>query len=148
MDLAEGHAAALAYAQEHTGAEVFNLGTGRGTSVLEIINAFQQATGVTVPYVMAGRRAGDAAVCYAGTEKAAQVLHWRARRSLVDMCRDAWRWQQCGGGMNTSQKIRDTQGVSRIFLAVLPLGEEVRSGGGHRDDHGLSGRRCEEPIAM
>ena len=97
MDLAEGHAAALAYAQEHTGAEVFNLGTGRGTSVLELINAFQQATGVTVPYVMAGRRAGDAAVCYAGTEKAAQVLHWRARRSLEDMCRDAWRWQQCGG---------------------------------------------------
>ena len=111
MDLAEGHAAALAYAQEHTGAEVFNLGTGRGTSVLELINAFRQATGVTVPYVMAGRRAGDAAVCYvtpshqfptgvtmpAGTEKAAQVLHWRARRSLEDMCRDAWRWQQCGG---------------------------------------------------
>ena len=97
MDLAEGHAAALAYAQEHTGAEVFNLGTGRGTSVLELIDAFQQATGVTVPYVMAGRRAGDAAVCYAGTEKAAQVLHWRARRSLEDMCRDAWRWQQCGG---------------------------------------------------
>ena len=97
MDLAEGHAAALAYAQEHTGAEVFNLGTGRGTSVRELIDAFQQATGVTVPYVMAGRRAGDAAVCYAGTEKAAQVLHWRARRSLEDMCRDAWRWQQCGG---------------------------------------------------
>ena len=97
MDLAEGHAAALAYAQEHTGAEVFNLGTGRGTSVLELIDAFQQATGVTVPYVMAGRRAGDAAVCYAGTEKAAQVLHWRAQRSLEDMCRDAWRWQQCGG---------------------------------------------------
>ncbi len=97
MDLAEGHAAALAYAQEHTGAEVFNLGTGRGTSVLELIDAFQQATGVAVPYVMAGRRAGDAAVCYAGTEKAAQVLHWRARRSLEDMCRDAWRWQQCGG---------------------------------------------------
>ena len=97
MDLAEGHAAALAYAQEHTGAEVFNLGTGRGTSVLELVDAFQRATGVTVPYVMAGRRAGDAAVCYAGTEKAAQVLHWRARRSLEDMCRDAWRWQQCGG---------------------------------------------------
>ena len=97
MDLAEGHAAALAYAQEHTGAEVFNLGTGRGTSVLELIDAFQQATGVTVPYVMAGRRTGDEAVCYAGTEKAAQVLHWRARRSLEDMCRDAWRWQQCGG---------------------------------------------------
>lgn len=97
MDLAEGHAAALAYAQEHTGAEVFNLGTGRGTSVLELVDAFQQATGVTVPYVMTGRRAGDAAVCYAGTEKAAQVLHWRARRSLEDMCRDAWRWQQCGG---------------------------------------------------
>ena len=96
MDLAEGHAAALAYARGHTGAEVFNLGTGRGTSVLELIDAFQQATGVTVPYVMAGRRAGDAAVCYAGTEKAAQVLHWRARRSLEDMCRDAWRWQQCG----------------------------------------------------
>lgn len=108
--------------------------------MLELINAFQQATGVTVPYVMAGRRAGDAAVCYAGTEKAAQVLHWRARRSLEDMCRDAWRWQQCG---ENEYQPKNTGYAGRVpyFLAGLPLGEETRGGDGHRGGHGPSRRR-------
>lgn len=99
MDLAEGHAAALAYAQEHTGAEVFNLGTGRGTKRAGAHRApSNRPPACTVPYVMAGRRAGDAAVCYAGTEKAAAgaALAGSGGR-LEDMCRDAWRWQQCGG---------------------------------------------------
>ena len=94
MDLAEGHAAALAYAQEHTGAEVFNLGTGRGTSVLELVQAFERVNGISVPYRFAPRRPGDLPTCYADAQLSAQLLHWRARRSLDDMLRDAWRWQQ------------------------------------------------------
>ena len=94
MDLARGHVAALDYAAAHTGTEVFNLGTGRGTSVLELVHAFQRANGVTIPYEIAPRRPGDVAACYAGTEKAARLLHWRAEKSVEDMCRDAWRWQR------------------------------------------------------
>ena len=94
MDLARGHVAALDYAAAHTGTEVFNLGTGRGTSVLELVQAFQRANGVTIPYEIAPRRPGDVAACYAGTEKAARLLHWRAEKSVEDMCRDAWRWQR------------------------------------------------------
>ena len=94
MDLARGHVAALGYAEAHTGTEVFNLGTGRGTSVLELVHAFERANGVTIPYVVTPRRPGDVAACYAGTEKAARMLHWRAEKSVEYMCRDAWRWQQ------------------------------------------------------
>ena len=94
MDLARGHMAALDYAAAHTGTEVFNLGTGRGTSVLELVQAFQRANGVTIPYEIAPRRPGDVAACYAGTEKAARLLHWRAEKSVEDMCRDVWRWQR------------------------------------------------------
>ena len=97
MDLARGHVAALAYAGEHTGTEAFNLGSGRGTSVLELVHAFERANGVAIPYEIVPRRAGDVAVCYADAQKAARMLHWRAERSLEDMCRDAWRWQQHAG---------------------------------------------------
>ncbi len=93
-DLAEGHAAALRYAFDHTGTEVFNLGTGRGVSVLEVIRAFERATGIRIPYEITGRRPGDVPVCYASVDKAARVLGWQAKKSLEDMCRDAWRWQQ------------------------------------------------------
>ena len=94
VDLARGHLAALRYADSHTGAEIFNLGTGHGYSVLEIVKAFETANGVSVPYQIDPRRDGDIAACYADTEKATRVLSWRAEHSLVDMCRDAWRWQQ------------------------------------------------------
>ena len=94
VDLAKGHLAALRYADGHTGAEVFNLGTGHGYSVLEIVRAFESANGVSVPYQIDPRRSGDVAECYADTAKAERVLDWRAERSLKDMCRDAWRWQQ------------------------------------------------------
>ena len=93
-DLARGHAAALEYAEKHTGAEKINLGTGVGYSVLDIVNAFERANGVRIPYVIAPRRAGDVAVCYASTEKASRLLGWRAEKNLDDMCRDSWRWQQ------------------------------------------------------
>lgn len=94
MDLAEGHRAALHYSEAHTGTEVINLGTGRGTSVLELIRTFEQANGLKLPYRITARRPGDIAECYAATEKAERLLGWKARRSLEDMCRDAWHWEQ------------------------------------------------------
>ena len=93
VDLARGHLAALRYAAAHPGAEVFNLGTGRGYSVLDIVRAFEVANHVSVPYVIAPRRPGDVAECYAATEKAEKQLGWRAEKTLEEMCRDAWRWE-------------------------------------------------------
>ena len=93
VDLARGHLAALDYAWDRTGCEVFNLGTGTGYSVLDVIHAFERANGVPVPYVIAPRRPGDIASCYADASKAQRVLHWQAERDLDTMCRDAWRWE-------------------------------------------------------
>ena len=94
VDLAKGHVKALEFSEKHTGAEVFNLGTGRGQSVLEIVEAFQRANGVKIPYEFAPRRAGDLAAYYADPSKAERVLGWKAEKTLDDMCRDSWRWQQ------------------------------------------------------
>ena len=94
VDLAKGHMAALTYSMAHTGCEVVNLGTGVGYSVLDLVKALEAANGVKTPYEIAPRRAGDIATCYAATEKAARLLHWHAEKTLEDMCRDAWRWQQ------------------------------------------------------
>jgi UDP-glucose 4-epimerase len=94
VDLAKGHVAAVGYAMEHTGCEIFNLGTGVGYSVLDIVHAFEKANDLTIPYEIAPRRAGDIATCYAATEKAARLLGWKAEKSLEDMCRDSWRWQK------------------------------------------------------
>lgn len=92
-DLAEGHAAALDYAKVHGGCSFFNLGTGRGTSVLEILSAFKNATGIDIPYQFTDRRAGDLALYYADPTRAENVLGWRAKRCVEDMCADAWHWQ-------------------------------------------------------
>ncbi|MDA8095034.1 MAG: UDP-glucose 4-epimerase GalE [Betaproteobacteria bacterium] len=94
MDLAEGHVAALAYVLGNEGVLTVNLGTGQGHSVLEMVHAFERASGRSVPSRIVGRRPGDIATCYAGTQRAAEVLGWRARRGLDAMCRDAWRWQR------------------------------------------------------
>lgn len=93
VDLAKGHVAAVKYTVEHSGCEVFNLGTGVGYSVLDMVNTFVKENGVAVPYVITGRRPGDIATCYADPSKSAQVLGWRASYSLADMCRDSWNWQ-------------------------------------------------------
>ena len=94
VDLAKGHLAALEYALAHTGTEIVNLGTGRGSSVLELVDTFQRVNGVEVPYEIAPRRPGDIAVCYANADKAARLLNWHAELGLEDMCRDSWRWEQ------------------------------------------------------
>lgn len=94
MDLAEGHVAALRYAQAHAGVEAFNLGTGHPYSVLEVVRAFEEATGQSVPYEIGPRRAGDLPEFWADVTKAKELLGWEARRSLDEMCLDSWRWQQ------------------------------------------------------
>ena len=93
VDLARGHVDACAYAAEHKGIEIINLGTGVGYSVLDIVNTFQRVNNVPVPYVIAPRRAGDVAACYADPTKARELLGWTAQKNLEDMCRDSWNWQ-------------------------------------------------------
>lgn len=94
VDLAKGHLAALKFAETHSGTEVVNLGTGIGYSVLDIVNAFENANQIPIPYVIAQRRAGDIATCYADPSKAEKLLGWKAEKTITDMCRDSWRWQQ------------------------------------------------------
>ena len=93
VDLAKGHVAALEYAEKHTGTEVFNLGTGEGYSVLDMLHAFERACGRELPYKVAPRRPGDIAKCYADAEKARRVLGWSAKLGIDDMCRSSWNWQ-------------------------------------------------------
>lgn len=93
VDLALGHVRAVEYARTHTGAEAINLGTGIGTSVLELVHAFEKAYGKELPYVIAPRRAGDLDAYYADPQKAKELLGWQAQRDVDDMCRDSWRWQ-------------------------------------------------------
>lgn len=93
VDLAEGHLRALEALQTRSGAHVWNLGTGQGYSVLDMVRAFEAASGKPVPYRVAPRRPGDIATCYADPAKAERELGWKARRGLDEMMRDAWRWQ-------------------------------------------------------
>ncbi|MGN0664159.1 MAG: UDP-glucose 4-epimerase GalE [Negativibacillus sp.] len=90
VDLALGHLKALDYADTHKGVEAINLGTGNGSSVLEVVHAFEKASGKTVNYKIVGRRPGDIATCYANAQKAKELLGWEATRNLEQMCRDAW----------------------------------------------------------
>lgn len=93
VDLARGHVAAIEYMRSHRGESVFNLGTGTGYSVLDMVKAFSRVTGMEIPYKIAPRRPGDLATVYSSPDKSAQLLGWRAQYSLEDMCRDAWNWQ-------------------------------------------------------
>ncbi|MGG3906330.1 UDP-glucose 4-epimerase GalE, partial [Geobacillus stearothermophilus] len=93
VDLAIGHVKALEKVMNTTGVEAYNLGTGRGYSVLELVSAFEKVTGIKIPYKIVGRRPGDVAICYADPTKAKEELGWVATRGIEEMCRDAWRWQ-------------------------------------------------------
>ena len=93
VDLARGHVAAIEYMQRHKGENVFNLGTGTGYSVLDMVKAFERVTGKKIPYEIVPRRAGDLATVYSSPDKSAEMLGWRAQYDLDDMCRDAWAWQ-------------------------------------------------------
>ncbi len=93
VDLANGHVAALEYAESHAGAEAINLGSGEGHSVLEVVESFMRVSGVRIPYEIKPRRAGDLAEYYADARKAKELLGWTAEKTLDDMCRDLWNWQ-------------------------------------------------------
>ena len=93
MDLAEGHVAALENSHGNPGVHIFNLGTGRGHSVLEVIAAYEAASSKPVPYQLSPRRSGDVAESWADVSRAEEVLGWRATRDLADMCADSWNWQ-------------------------------------------------------
>ena len=91
VDLAKGHVKAIE--KLASGVEIYNLGTGKGTSVLELVNAFMKVNNVDIPYEIVGRRAGDIATCYADTNKAMRDLGWRAEKDIEDMVRDSWRFE-------------------------------------------------------
>ena len=93
VDLAKGHVAAVKYMEDNKGEAVFNLGTGTGYSVLDMVKAFETANGIPVPYVIAERRPGDLATCYSDPTKSKEVLGWTAQYDQNDMCRDTWNWQ-------------------------------------------------------
>lgn len=92
VDLAKGHLCALDYAQKHRGFEAINLGTGNGASVMEVLRAYEQACGKTLPYVIASRRPGDIATSFADPAKAKHLLNWQAESDLLTMCRDSWNY--------------------------------------------------------
>lgn len=93
-DLARGHVRACDYAADHTGCEIFNLGTGVGYSVLDMVRTFAEVNGIEIPYVIDPRRPGDIAVCYADPSKAETLLGWKTEKTLEDMCRDTYRFQK------------------------------------------------------
>lgn len=93
VDLALGHLKALEKLNSNPGLVIYNLGTGNGSSVLDMVKAFQKASGKPVPYKIAPRRSGDVAECYADPHKAESELGWKAKRGIKEMCEDAWRWQ-------------------------------------------------------
>ena len=93
VDLAKGHVKALKKIEDNSGLNIYNLGTGKGYSVLDIVKNFEAATGVKIPYVIKPRRAGDIATCYCDASKAEKELGWKAENGIREMCEDSWRWQ-------------------------------------------------------
>lgn len=93
VDLVRGHVAALEHLHKGDGVKLYNLGTGHGTSVFELVHAFEKACGHSIAYTIVARRSGDIAACYADPAKAEKELGWKAQKTIEDACRDAWRWQ-------------------------------------------------------
>ena len=94
MDLALGHVKALKAIRENCGVAIYNLGTGKGYSVLDVVKAFEEASGVKIPYRIAPRRDGDIAECYSSPLKAERELGWKAKHNLYDMCLSSWLYQK------------------------------------------------------
>ena len=94
VDLAKGHVAAIKYASSNTGAQAFNLGTGKGSSVFDVVHTFEKVNNVQIPVVTSNRRPGDIDECYASVDKAYKLLNWHAELNLEDMCKDSWNWQK------------------------------------------------------
>ncbi len=93
IDLVHGHLAALSFLESHNGLNIFNLGTGKAVSVLELIRVFEKVSGVSIPYQIKSRRSGDLAVYFAKSDKAKKILNWQTEKSIDDMCLSAWNWQ-------------------------------------------------------
>ena len=94
VDLADGHVKALAAIEKKCGMAIYNLGTGQGYSVLDVVHAFEKANNLTIPYSIKPRRAGDIATCYSDPTKAEKELGWKAQNGILEMCRDSWNWQK------------------------------------------------------
>ena len=94
VDLADGHVKAVNWALANNGCEAINLGTGNGCSVLQLMDAFQEASGINIPFEIVDRRPGDPDEVYANADKAKSLLGWEAKRSIAEMCRDTWNWQK------------------------------------------------------
>lgn len=93
-DLAKAHIAAIKYVKSHAGSNIFNIGTGKGTSVLELINTFERTSGITISKKIVERRNGDLPICYTNTQKANQELGWATKKTIEEACEDSWRWQK------------------------------------------------------
>ena len=105
VDLAKGHVAAINKIKENPGVKIYNLGTGKGYSVLDVIHAFGKACGKEIPYEIKPRRAGDIATCYSDASLAKKELGWEAQYDIDEMCADSWKWQSMNpDGYNTPEK--------------------------------------------
>lgn len=114
VDLAEGHVAAIEKLTE--GVHIYNLGTGRGTSVLQLVHAFEEANNIKVPFEIVDRRAGDIAKCYADASKAERELGWKAKKGIVDMCRDAWNFEKLHG-----PELSSTNGSNSVKMRMAMI---------------------------
>ncbi|MGE7760182.1 UDP-glucose 4-epimerase GalE [Peribacillus sp. NPDC097895] len=118
VDLAIGHVLALDKTLKTSGVKIYNLGTGKGYSVLEVVSAFEAATGVKIPFKITQPRTGDAAICYANPSKAEKELNWIAKKSIQDMCEDSWRWQSRNpNGYTKNEELENPRLIrSEVFL--------------------------------
>ena len=124
MDLATGHTKAIKKIEEKAGLCIYNLGTGKGYSILEMIESFEKANNIKVPYVIKPRRIGDVAVCFADVTKAEKELGWKAKYNLEEMCRDSWNWQkkiQTDMKGKAVKKRIISQGYDPLFIIIMKL---------------------------
>ncbi|MFJ7638125.1 UDP-glucose 4-epimerase GalE [Peribacillus sp. NPDC097225] len=125
IDLAKGHVAALDKVLKTNSINTYNLGTGQGYSVLEIITAFESITGIKIPFQLSEPRLGDIAICYADSSKAKMELGWEAEKGIIEMCRDAWRWQRKNPNGYQDNKLISNSRIRDSGLMNMESTEEV-----------------------